>query len=103
MKISDKDLSSLADTTKETSTKITEAIDDNNLIEEKEKREREIQERKIKEEHVVKEECPQKAIKEAAREICHLVKNLSNSTLKAVKDKYSLPQFMNVAQFCEQQ
>ena len=53
--------------------------------------------------NVVKEECPQKAIKEAAREICHLVKNLSNSTLKAVKDKYSLPQFMNVAQFCEQQ
>ena len=34
MKISNKDLSSLADTTKETSTKITEAIDDNNLIEE---------------------------------------------------------------------
>ena len=52
--------------------------------------------------NVVKEECPQKIIKEAAREICHLVKNLSNSTLKAVKDKYSLPQFLNVAQFCEQ-
>ena len=52
--------------------------------------------------NVVKEECPQKIIKEAAREICHLVKNLSNSSLKAVKDKYSLPQFLNVAQFCEQ-
>ena len=52
--------------------------------------------------NVVKEEIPQKVIKEAAREICHLVKNLSNSTLKAVKDKYSLPQFLNVAQYCEQ-
>ena len=52
--------------------------------------------------NVIKEECPQKTIKEAAREICHLVKNLSNSTLKAVRDKYSLQQFMNVAQFCEQ-
>ena len=52
--------------------------------------------------NVVKEDIPQKVIKEAAREICHLVKNLSNSTLKAVKDKYSLPQFLNVAQYCEQ-
>ena len=52
--------------------------------------------------NVIKEECPQKVIKEAAREICHLVKNLSSSTLKAVRDKYSLPQFLNVAQFCEQ-
>ena len=52
--------------------------------------------------NVIKEECPQKVIKEAAREICHLVKNLSNSNLKAVRDKYSLPQFLNVAQYCEQ-
>jgi len=51
---------------------------------------------------VVRERCPQKAIKEAAREICFLVKNLSQSTLKAVKDKYSLSQFLNVAQYCEQ-
>ena len=51
---------------------------------------------------VIKENCPQKVIKEAAREICFLVKNLSQSTLKAVKDKYSLPQFLNVAQYCEQ-
>jgi cyclin B len=51
---------------------------------------------------VVKENCPQKIIKEAAREICFLVKNLSQSTLKAVKDKYSLSQFLNVAQYCEQ-
>ena len=51
---------------------------------------------------VIKESCPQKTIKDAAREICFLVKNLSQSTLKAVKDKYSLPQFLNVAQYCEQ-
>ena len=52
---------------------------------------------------VVKEDCPQKIIKEAAREVYTLVKNLSQSTLKAVKDKYSLSQFLNVAQYAEQQ
>lgn len=51
---------------------------------------------------VVKESCPQKVIKEAARDICFLVKNLSQSTLKAVKDKYSLNHFLNVVQYCEQ-
>ena len=51
---------------------------------------------------VIKENCPQKIIKDAAREICFLVKNLSQSTLKAVKDKYSLSQFLNVVQYCEQ-
>jgi len=35
---------------------------------------------------VVKEKFAQKVIKEAAREICYLVKNLSQSTLKSVKD-----------------
>ena len=51
---------------------------------------------------VVNDPCPQKIIKEAARDICTLVKNLSESTLKAVKDKYSLNQFLNVVQFCAQ-
>ena len=51
---------------------------------------------------VVNDECPQKIIKEAARDICSLVKNLSQSSLKAVKDKYSLNQFYNVALLCEQ-
>ena len=51
---------------------------------------------------VVNEICPQKVIKEAARDICFLVKNLSQSTLKAVKDKYSLNNFLNVVQYCEQ-
>ena len=49
----------------------------------------------------VREECPQKAIKDTARTIYFLVKNLSQSSLKAVKDKYSLSQFLNVAQYCE--
>ena len=51
---------------------------------------------------VIREESPQKIIKDAAREICFLVKNLSQSSLKAVKEKYSLSQFLNVVQFCEQ-
>ena len=51
---------------------------------------------------VVNDPCPQKIIKEAARDICSLVKNLAESTLKAVKDKYCLSQFLNVAQLCEQ-
>ena len=51
---------------------------------------------------VIKSSSPQKTIKDAAREICVLVKNLSQSSLKAIKDKYSLPQFLNVALFCEQ-
>ena len=51
---------------------------------------------------VVNDICPQKVIKEAARDIFSLIKNLSQTTLKAVKDKYSLNQFLNVAQFCEQ-
>ena len=51
---------------------------------------------------VINDYCPQKAIKDTAKDICFLVKNLSQSSLKAVKDKYSLPYFYNVAQFCEQ-
>ena len=50
---------------------------------------------------VIKEKCPQEIIKEAVIELCFFVKNLSKSDLKAVKDKYSLPQFHSVAQYCE--
>ena len=53
--------------------------------------------------NVVLEENQEKIIKDAAREIYFLIKNLSKSTLKAIKDKYSLNQFLNVAQYCEQQ
>jgi len=52
---------------------------------------------------VIKENCPQKTIKDAAKEIYILVHNLSQSTLKAVKGKYSLSQFYCIAQSFEQQ
>ena len=51
---------------------------------------------------VIKESCPQKIIKDAAKEIYILVHNLSQSTLKAVKEKYSLSQFHCIAQYFEQ-
>ena len=44
---------------------------------------------------------PQKTIKECAKTLCFLVKNLSNSTLKAAKEKYSLERFGNVAELCD--
>lgn len=50
---------------------------------------------------IIKESCPQKIIKDAAREICFLVKNLSMSSLKAAQNKYSLPQYLNVVQYCQ--
>ena len=52
---------------------------------------------------VIKENCPEKVIKFATREICFFVRNLNNSPLRAVKEKFSLPQFLNVAQLLEQQ
>jgi len=51
---------------------------------------------------IIKEKYPEKIIKYATRELCLLVYNLTQSTLKAVKDKYSLPQFLNVVQYCQQ-
>ena len=53
--------------------------------------------------NVVIEENQEKVIKDAAREIYFLIKNLSKSSLKDIKEKYSLNQFLNVAQYCEQQ
>ena len=51
--------------------------------------------------NMVMKESPQKAIKDCARDLCFLVKNLSNSSLKATKEKYSLEQFGKVAYLCE--
>ena len=51
---------------------------------------------------IIKADCPEKIIKEAARDVCFLVKNLSISNLKAVKEKYSLPQFHNVVKYAEE-
>ena len=39
---------------------------------------------------IIMEENPQKTIKDCAKNLCFLVKNLSNSYLKATRDKYSL-------------
>ena len=39
----------------------------------------------------------QKAIKECAKDLCFLVKNLSHSSLRATKKKYTLEQFGKVA------
>ena len=50
---------------------------------------------------VMEDDFPQKTIKECARNLCVLVKNLSKSTLKAAKEKYSSGEFGNVAELCE--
>jgi cyclin B len=44
---------------------------------------------------------PQKTIKDCARDLCRFVKNLSNSTLLAAKEKYSSVEHGNVAAICE--
>ena len=41
-------------------------------------------------------------IKECARDLCFLVKNLSNSNLRAAKTKYSSEEFYNVASICDE-
>ena len=46
---------------------------------------------------------PQKVIKDAARDICFFVRNLHNSNLRAVKNKYSLPENLNIAHYCDTQ
>ena len=48
------------------------------------------------------ENLPKNIIKETAREICFFVRNLHNSSLMAVKNKYSLPENLNVAHYCDQ-
>ena len=52
---------------------------------------------------MVNEKQPQKVIKDAARDICFLVRNLHTSHLTAVKNKYSLPENLNVAHYCDQE
>ena len=46
-------------------------------------------------------EFPQKTTKDCARDLCRFVKNLSNSTLLAAKEKYSSIEHGNVAAICE--
>ena len=40
-------------------------------------------------------------VKNCARDLCFLVKNLSNSSLKATKNKYMSDKYMKVAELCE--
>ena len=51
---------------------------------------------------MVNEKSPEKAIKECAKELCFLVKNLSGSNLKSVKEKYSSAKFGNVSSICDE-
>ena len=49
---------------------------------------------------IIYDKCPQKIIKDAARELCFLVKNLNNSEFKAIKKKYSDEKYCKVAEYC---
>ena len=42
-----------------------------------------------------------KEVKNCARELCYLLKTLSNSSFKAAKTKYMDEKFLKVAQLCE--
>ena len=50
---------------------------------------------------ILNENKPKKTIKDAAREICYSVKKTHNSNLQSVRNKYSLPIYLNVAQYCD--
>jgi cyclin B len=52
--------------------------------------------------NILMKDSQEKEIKECARELCFLVKNLSNSSLKATKEKYSSEKFGKVAYLCEE-
>ena len=52
---------------------------------------------------IIYDKCPQKIIKDAARELCFLVKNLNNSEFKAIKKKYSNEKYCNVAEYCNEE
>ena len=42
-----------------------------------------------------------KDVKNCARDLCFLVKNLSNSSLGATKNKYMSDKYIKVAELCE--
>ena len=50
---------------------------------------------------ILNESKPKKVIKDAARDICFSVSKVHNSNLQSVRDKYSLPIYLNVAQYCD--
>ena len=47
------------------------------------------------------DDIKQADVKNCARDLCFLVKNLSNSSLKATKNKYISNKYMNIAELCE--
>ena len=49
---------------------------------------------------IICEKCPQKVIKDTARELCFLVKGLSSSEFKAIKEKYLKDKYYKVAEYC---
>ena len=49
----------------------------------------------------ISQENLQNIIKESARQLCFLVKNLNGSNLKALKTKFSLEEYNSVSQYCE--
>ena len=49
---------------------------------------------------IIYDKCPQKIIKDSARELCFLVKNLNNSEFKSIKKKYSSEKYFKVAEYC---
>jgi cyclin B len=50
--------------------------------------------------NIIYEKCPQKIIKDTARRLCYLVKNLNCSEFKAIKEKYSNEEYCKVAEYC---
>lgn len=57
--------------------------------------------RSLYDERLLLSDFPQEVIKEAAREICFLTKDVSNSSLQMLKRKYSMPYFEQVAVMAE--
>jgi hypothetical protein len=49
---------------------------------------------------IIHEKCPQKIIKDTARELCFLVKNLNSSEFKSIKEKYLSEKYYKVAEYC---
>ena len=59
--------------------------------------------KKLYSKNILNKNNPKKVIKDAARDICFAVKNIHNSNLQSVRDKYSSPHYLNVAKYCDEQ
>ena len=60
---------------------------------------------KLKDVHLIidntSKEVKQKDVKKCAKDLCFLMKNISNSSLVATKNKYMSEKYMKVAKYCE--